>query len=128
MQQTTVHMKLLFVELHCDGDDGGDMITVAGVDELETELLNSIHLFTCFTTAKWSRRSSISIVSDYGLDDRAIQVRSPAEEKGFSSSLCPDRLWGPPSLLYYGYRGSFPRAKRRRGVALITHPRLVPRS
>jgi hypothetical protein len=24
-------------------------------------------------------------------------------------SLCPDRLWGPPSLLYNGYRGSFPR-------------------
>jgi hypothetical protein len=73
-------MKLLFVELHCDGDD---MITVAAVDELETELLNSIHLFTCFTAAKWSRRSSVSIVSDSGLDDRAIEVRSPAEEKGF---------------------------------------------
>jgi hypothetical protein len=27
--------------------------------------------------------SSGSIVSDYGLDDRAIEVRSPAEAKGF---------------------------------------------
>jgi hypothetical protein len=27
-------------------------------------------------------------VSDYGLDDRAIGVRSPAGAKGFSSSLC----------------------------------------
>jgi hypothetical protein len=27
--------------------------------------------------------SSGSIVSDYGLDDRAIGVRSPAEAKGF---------------------------------------------
>jgi hypothetical protein len=27
--------------------------------------------------------SSVSIVSDYGLDDRAIEVRSQAEEKGF---------------------------------------------
>jgi hypothetical protein len=27
-------------------------------------------------------------VSDYGLDDRAIGVRSPAGEKDFSSSLC----------------------------------------
>jgi hypothetical protein len=27
-------------------------------------------------------------VSDYGLDDRAIGVRSPAEAKDFSSSLC----------------------------------------
>ena len=29
----------------------------------------------------------------------------------------PDRPWGPPNLLYYGYRFSFPRVKRpRRGV------------
>jgi hypothetical protein len=32
---------------------------------------------------KQSLGSSGSIVSDYGLDDRAIEVRSPAEEKGF---------------------------------------------
>jgi hypothetical protein len=29
-----------------------------------------------------------SILSDYGLDDRAIGVRSPAGAKDFSSSLC----------------------------------------
>jgi hypothetical protein len=51
----------------------------------------------------------VSIVSDYGLDDRAIGVRSPAGAKDFSSNLCPYRLWDPPSLLYNGYRGSFPR-------------------
>jgi hypothetical protein len=27
-------------------------------------------------------------VSDYGLDNRAIGIRSPAEAKDFSSSLC----------------------------------------
>jgi hypothetical protein len=27
--------------------------------------------------------SSVSIVSDYGLDNRAIEVRSPSEAKGF---------------------------------------------
>jgi hypothetical protein len=52
---------------------------------------------------------SVSIVSDYGLDNRAMRVLSPAGAKDSSSSLCPDRLWGPSSLLYYGYRGSFPR-------------------
>jgi hypothetical protein len=32
--------------------------------------------------------SSVSIVSSYGLDDRVIEVRSPARAKDFSSSLC----------------------------------------
>jgi hypothetical protein len=27
--------------------------------------------------------SSVGVVSDYGVDDRAIEVRSPAEAKGF---------------------------------------------
>jgi hypothetical protein len=35
-----------------------------------------------------SRVSSGSIVSDYGLDDRAIGVRYPAGAKDFSSVLC----------------------------------------
>jgi hypothetical protein len=59
----------------------------------------SVCLSVCFPTIylttyppmyiyMWSRVSSVSIVSDYGLDDRAIGVRSPAEAKDFSSSLC----------------------------------------
>jgi hypothetical protein len=36
----------------------------------------------------YCRVSSGSIVSDYGLDDRAIGVRSPAGAEDFSSSLC----------------------------------------
>jgi hypothetical protein len=35
-----------------------------------------------------SRVSSVGIVSDYRLDDRAIEVRSPAGAKDFSSNLC----------------------------------------
>jgi hypothetical protein len=35
-----------------------------------------------------SRGSSVSIVSDYGLDDRAIEVRSPTGAEDFSSSPC----------------------------------------
>jgi hypothetical protein len=31
-------------------------------------------------TSEMSRSSSVSILSEYGLDDRAIEVRSPAEE------------------------------------------------
>jgi hypothetical protein len=57
-----------------------------------------------------SRGSSGSIVSDYGLDDRAIEVRSPTGVEEFSSSPCVQTgSGGPPSLLASGYRGSFPR-------------------
>jgi hypothetical protein len=35
-----------------------------------------------------SRGNSGSIVPGYGLDDRAIGVRSPAEAKDFSSNFC----------------------------------------
>jgi hypothetical protein len=56
-----------------------------------------------------SRSSPVSIVSGYGLDEWAIQIRSPAEAKDFSSNvLSPDRLWVLPSLLYKGYLWSFP--------------------
>jgi hypothetical protein len=58
---------------------------------------------------------SVSIVSGYGLEDRAIAVWSPAGAKDFSCSLCPDRLWGPPSLLSNGYRVPFPGSKARPG-------------
>jgi hypothetical protein len=50
--------------------------------------------------------SSVSIVSGYGLDDRAIDVRFPAEAKDFfplAFVSIPGR--GPSSLLYNGYRG-----------------------
>jgi hypothetical protein len=38
-----------------------------------------------------------------------------------------DRPWGPPSLLYNGYR-VFPGGKSGRGVVLTTHPLLATRS
>jgi hypothetical protein len=34
----------------------------------------------------------------------------------FLYPLCPDRLWGPPSLLYNGYRGSFPQGYSAAGA------------
>jgi hypothetical protein len=44
--------------------------------------------FVTLTILGGSRSSSVSIVSDYGPDDREIEVRSPAGAKGFFSSLC----------------------------------------
>jgi hypothetical protein len=45
-----------------------------------------MHLATALNY--WSRSSSVSTVPDYGLDIRAIGVRSPAGAKNFSSNLC----------------------------------------
>jgi hypothetical protein len=63
-----------------------------------------------------SRVSSGSIVSDYGLDDRAIGVRSPAGSKDFSSSLCVKTGSGAhPASCTVGTGGPFPRGKARPG-------------
>jgi hypothetical protein len=68
-------------------------------------------------------------VSDYGQDDRAIEVRSPAGAKDFSSSLCVQTGSGAhPTSCTMGTGGPFPGVKRGRGVMLTTHPHLVPRS
>jgi hypothetical protein len=60
--------------------------------------------------------SSVSTVSDYGLDDRAIEVRCPAEAKGFFSSLCVQTGSGAhPASFTMGTGGPFPWAKTRPG-------------
>jgi hypothetical protein len=61
-----------------------------------------------------SRVSSRSIMSDYGLDDRAIGVRSPAEAKDFSSSLQTGSGAHPASCTM-GTGGPFPEGKARPG-------------
>jgi hypothetical protein len=61
-----------------------------------------------------SRGSSVSIVSGYGLDDRAIEVRSPAGAKDFSSSLCVQTGSGVhPASCPMGTGGPFPGGKSR---------------
>jgi hypothetical protein len=62
------------------------------------------------------RGNSVSIVSGYGLDDRAIEVRSPAEAKDFSSNPCVQTGSGShPASCPMGTGGPFPRAKARPG-------------
>jgi hypothetical protein len=56
-----------------------------------------------------SRGSSGSIVSDNGLDDRAIGVRSPAGAKDFSSILCVQTgSAAHPTSCTMGTGGPFP--------------------
>jgi hypothetical protein len=65
----------------------------------------------------WSRVSSGSIVSDYGLEDRAIGVRSPAGAKDFSSSLCVQTGSGAhPVSCIMGTGGPFPGGKSAAGA------------
>jgi hypothetical protein len=62
------------------------------------------------------RVSSGSIVSDYGLGDRAIGVRSPAEAKDFSSRLCVQTGSGAhPASCTMATGGPFPGGKARPG-------------
>jgi hypothetical protein len=61
-----------------------------------------------------SRVSSVSIVSDYGLDDRAIGVRSPVEAREFSYSLFVQTGSGThPVSCTMCTGGPFPGAKAR---------------
>jgi hypothetical protein len=63
-----------------------------------------------------SRVSSGSIVSDYGLDDRAIGARSPAGTKDFSSIVCVQTGSGAhPAFCPMGTGGPFPGRERAAG-------------
>jgi hypothetical protein len=76
---------------------------------------------SCNPNTKWSRGSSVSIVSGYGLDTRTIEVRSPVVAENFSCSLCVQIGF---EARVPGVRS--PGVKHGRGVTLITHPHLVP--
>jgi hypothetical protein len=60
--------------------------------------------------------SSVGIVSGYGLDDRSIEVRLPAETKDFSCNLCVQTGSGVhPASCTKGTLGPFPGSKARPG-------------
>jgi hypothetical protein len=72
---------------------------------------------------------AVSIVSDYGLDNRAIEDWSPAEAKHVSSSLCVHTSSGyHPASCPMGTGGSSQGGKARLGRDSDHSPHLVPRS
>ena len=56
--------------------------------------------------------SVVGIATGYGPDSRTVRGSNPCGGEIFRT--CPDRSWGPPSLLYNGYR-VFPGGKQRPG-------------
>jgi hypothetical protein len=74
--------------------------------------------------------SSVSIGPGYGLDDRAIEFRSPAEEKRFFCNLCCVQTSSKahPASCAMGNMGPFLGAKAQPGSDTDHSPHLVPRS
>jgi hypothetical protein len=68
-------------------------------------------------------------MSGYGLDDRALEVRSLGEARDFSSNLCVQTGFGAhPVSCTMGTGVLSAGVKRGRGLLLTAHPHLVPRS
>jgi hypothetical protein len=72
--------------------------------------------------------SAVDIATVYGLDDWGDGVRVPVGSSIFSFLCRPDLLWGQPSLLSKGHRGSFPGGKAAGAWKLTTHLQLVSRT
>jgi hypothetical protein len=73
-------------------------------------------MYVCMYAYIGEPGSSVSVVSDYGLDDRVIEVRSPAGSKDFSSSLSVQTGSGAhPASCTMGTGGPFPGSKARPG-------------
>jgi hypothetical protein len=80
-----------------------------------------VFIYLCVHVYVGSRDSSVGIATRYGLEGPGIE-----SQWGEIFRTYPDRLRGPPSLLYNEYR-VFPGGTGGRGVMLTTHPLLVPR-
>jgi hypothetical protein len=66
-------------------------------------------LFKYITDSTGIRDGSVGTATGYEVDDREVEVRVPVGVRIFCSPRRPDRLWGPPSLLYNRSWGLFPR-------------------
>jgi hypothetical protein len=77
--------------------------------------------FIDITFSECGPGSSVGIATGYGLYDPGSNLGG-----GEIFRTCPDRPWGPPSLLSNGYR-FIPGCRKRPGRDADPHPLLVPR-
>jgi hypothetical protein len=78
--------------------------------------LNHVYNYHMSISDERSWGSSGSIVSDYGLDDRLIEVQSSTGTKDFSSSVCVQTgSEAHPASCTMGAGGPFPGGKVRPG-------------
>jgi hypothetical protein len=106
------------------------LLAICPTPNLEAHPLSVVRdsLFNIFTVPSicMSQGSSVSLVSDCGLDDR---VSIPGRFKGFSPSLCVQTGSGAhPASKSMGTGGSFLGGKARPGRAADYSLHLVPRS
>jgi hypothetical protein len=94
---------------------GGQVLSIAKTRQV---FKGSVGVNDSTSVSRRSRVSSGSIVSDYGLDDRAIEVLSPAEAKGFFLyNLCVRTGSGAhPASCTMGTGGPFPGGKSAAGA------------
>jgi hypothetical protein len=91
---------------------------IALMMEAERNSVTSVvNYFTWQYIPEGSRGISVSTVSDYGLDDRAIGVRSPEGAEDFSSNLCVQTGSGAhPASCTMGTGGPFRGGKSAAGA------------
>jgi hypothetical protein len=115
----TIRMSMLWVWRLTDSPAGTKQVLIPRKSPHSTSQIcarnaKSGGKLVCLCRKKGSRVSSGSIVSDYGLDDRAIGVRSPAGAENFSASLCVQTGSGAhPASCTMDTGGPFPGGKAR---------------
>jgi hypothetical protein len=90
--------------------------------------LYDIYVFTQYVTISIDKSQDSSVVQRWAT---CWMIGGSSPCRGweiFSSPLHPDQLWGPPSLLSYGYQGALSLGVKQLGTKLATHLHLVLRS